>query len=354
MVRIRYYCCSVLLSDSRLSSSSNLIYPYCLTITSSGLSPQFVCTDTIYPRIHSFVPITAYLSSLTATTPSITLSEISPTSPTPEPTNDDDSNNLRGKKFKLPPSAKAGIGSGVSLVTIAVIAIFGICFRRKRKRAHIAPTDSGTEPVMAQTNNTPKDDQSAAQPVQHEYQLQPQGYQGAILPVQQQYQPPSQGYQNSTQQYQPQLNNTKFPDSVSPPYFPAPIYSSGSQHTSAALIPPNEPTSDPKIASHYPSTNMTPASPLSPNPSHQAHQQQQNTAPSWDYPPNSPVSTLGPERSNLHHQEIPPGHSELGIGELDAQHHTGTSWNHSELPGAGEARAHYSGPLNNNHSELGP
>lgn len=144
---------------------------------------------------------------------------------------------------------------------------------------------------MTQTNNTPQDYQSAAQPVQQQYQQQPQGYQGVALPVQQQNQPQPQGYQNPTQHSQPQLDNTQFRDSADhPPYYPAPVYSSGSQQISATPIPPNEPTSDAEIPSNYPSSTVAPAPHLSPD----LHQQQQDPALPWGYPPNSPISTLSP------------------------------------------------------------
>ncbi|MCJ1344020.1 hypothetical protein MMC31_002220 [Peltigera leucophlebia] len=151
-----------------------------------------------------------------------------------------------------------------------------------------------------------------------------------------------------------------------PPYSPAPVYTSDSQKISAAPILPNEPRSGTKT-SQYPTGTPTP--PLSPNPSHQTYQQQQNTAPSWYYPPNSPISPIGPGRSDLHHQDIPGSHSELGVGEAGVNPHTGTPWNHSELrtrvhypsppqnyselPGAGEARVQYPGRPTNNHSALG-
>lgn len=351
MVRIPQTC-SVLLSDFRLSSSVNPYTPYCLTITSLGFSSQFSCGTTNFPRTHSFVPLAAYSSS-SISFPSISLDKSTiPASRRPLPTRDPISEPTGKKKFKLPHSAKAGIGSGAGLVTLAVIALIAFCLRKKRKGAHVSPTYGGAGPVMAQTNNTPQGYQSAAQPVQQQYQPQPQAYRGAAQPNQQQYQPQPQGYQNAAQpiqQYQPQLNNTSLPDSADVPPYPAPVYTSGSQHISAAPIPPNEPTSDTKTSRKYPTSTVTPVPPLTPNPSHQTHQQQQNTAPSWDYPPNSPISTLGPERSDLHHQDIPPSQSELGVGEAGVQHHTGTPWNHSELPGA---RAHYPGPSNNNQSEL--
>lgn len=357
MVRIPHTC-SVLLSDFRLSSSVNPYTPYCLTITSLGLSSQFSCGTTNFPRIHSFVPVAAYSSSsinFPNTSPAKTSAATIPASRRPLPTIDSNSESTGGKKFKLPHSAKAGIGSGAGLFTLAVIALIAFCLRQKRKRAHVPTTYGGAGPVMAQTNNTPQGYQSAGQPVQQQYQPQPQAYRGAAQPVQQQYQPQPQSYQNAAQpiqQYQPQLNNTTLPDSADVSPYPAPVYTSGSQHISAATIPPNEPTGDTKITTKYPSSTVTPVPPLTPNPSHQTHQQQQNTAPSWDYPPNSPISTLGPERSDLNHQDIPPSQTELGVREAGVQHDTGTPWNHSELPGAGEARAHYPGPPNNNHSEL--
>lgn len=370
MVRIPHTC-SVLLSDSRLSSSTNPVFPYCFTVTSSGLTPQYGSSTAGFPRIHSFVPLAAFYSSASSpslsatsatilpnTSPAKTSSTTTSYSPTPAPT----------RKPSLSTAAKAGIGSGVGLVALAVVALLAFCFWRRRNRADVSATDGGAAPAMAQTNNTAKDYQSAPQPVQQQpYLPQPQGYQGAALPVQQQYQPQPHGYQNATQQ----LANTKFPDSADiPPYSPpAPIYTSGIQNISAA---PNEPTSDTKIASSYPVPPAAP--PLSPNNSHQMHQQQQNPAPPWEYLPNSPISTLGSERSGLHHQDIPPTHSELGASKAGVQHHhTGTPWNHSELgasvenqslpwnhselPGIEEPRAHYLDPPtnnNNNRSELGP
>ena len=342
-------------------SSSDPDQPFCLTITSSGLGKIFGCDTTSFPRTHSFVPVAAYYLSH-STAPSITS-----TSATTKPyyTPNSNSNSTGKKKSKLPSSAKAGIGTGVGLITLAVIAAIAFCLRQKRKRAHVSPTDGGAGPVMAQTNNKHQGYQNAAQPVQQQYQPQPQGYQGAAQPVQ-------QGYQNAAQpvqQYQPQVDNTKFPDSADIPPYPAPVYTSGSQQISAAPVPPNVPRSDTKIANQYPSSTVTPAPPLSPNPSHQTYQQQQNTAPSWDYPPNSPVSTIGPGRSDLHHQDIPRSHSELGVGDAGVNRHTGPSWNHSELgvgahhpspprnhselPGAGEPRANYPGLPTNHHSELG-
>ena len=323
-------------------SSSDPSQPFCLTITSSGLGQIFGCDTTSFPRTHSFVPVAAYYSSH-STAPSIS-STSATTIPYYKPNSN--SNSTGKKKSKLPSSAKAGIGTGVGLITLAVIAAIAFCLRQKRKQAHVSPTDGGAGPVMAQTNNMP------------------QGYQNAAQPVQQQYQP------QPIQQYQPQLDNTKFPDSADiPPYSPAPVYTSGSQQISAAPIPPNEPRSDTKIANQYPSSTGRAASPLSTNPSHQTYQQQQNTAPSWDYPPNNPISTIGQGRSDLHHQDIPRSHSELGVGGAGVNPHTGTPWNHSELragvhhpsppqnyselPGAGEARVQYPGRPTNNHSELG-
>lgn len=362
---------SVLLSDLRISSSSSRNYPYCYKLTSFGLSPQYGCAATSFPRTHSLLPIAAYYSSL-STTPQTTFPYSYPPqtpttttthSRTPTPIIDNDSG-----KFKLPKSAKAGIGSAVGLVALAVIAVLCFFFRRRRNRAHASPTDGGVEPAMVQINDTPKNDQSAAQILQQQYQAQPQGYQGAALPVQQQYQPQPQGYQNATQHYQPQFDNTTFSDSGdSPPYYPAPVYSSGSQQTSAHPIPPSEPTGDPKIASNYPTSTIPPALPLSPN----LHQQQHDPTPPWANPHDSPISTINPERSDLHHQDIPPTHTEMGGGKAGVQNHqTGTPRNHSEL-GAGadhsnlprnhselssveEARAPYPGhPNNNNRSELG-
>ena len=313
-------------------SSSDPSQPFCLTITSSGLGQIFGCDTTSFPRTHSFVPVAAYYSSH-STAPSIS-STSATTIPYYKPNSN--SNSTGKKKSKLPSSAKAGIGTGVGLITLAVIAAIAFCLRQKRKQAHVSPTDGGAGPVMAQTNN------------------KLQGYQNAAQPV---------------PQYQPQVENTKFPDSAGIPPYPAPVYTSGSQQISAAPVPPNEPRSDTKIANQYPSSTVTPAPPLSPNPFHQTHQQQQNTAPSWDYPPNNPISTIGPGRSDLHHQDIPPSHSELGVGDTGVSRQTGPSWNqselgvgahhpslpqnYSELPGAGEARANYPGLPTNHHSELG-
>lgn len=271
MVRIPHTC-SVFLSNFRLLSSKNSNILYCLTITSSGLTLQFGCSITSYSCFHSFVPIAAYYSlaysntslakSSTATI-QYTLSTtplITPYTPTPTPI-----------KSKLPTSAKAGIGSGVGVVSLAVITFLAFCFcRRRGSRAQVShKIDGGAEPVMPQTNKA----------------------------------------------------NTKFPNSAAPYFPPAPIYTNDNQHhTSVPPIPPNKLTSNTKFASNYPNSTVPPhSSPLLPNHSRQTHQ---NPAPPWDYPPNSPISTLGLKQSDLHHQEIPPAHSELDVG---AQHHTGIS-----------------------------
>lgn len=228
MVRIPH-AYSVIFSDFRLSSSSDLDNPYCYTITSSGFSPLFVCTNTNSPRLHSIVPIAAYYSSLDPT-PSANLPTTSPDSSTPESTSNDNSASTRRKKPKLGRSAKAGIGSGVSLSTLAVIALFTAYFRRKQKRTQVSPTEGGAEPAMAQTNHTPQDNQN---------QPQPQGHQGVAQPVQQQYQPQPQSFQNAAQPIQPQLDNTMFPNSADTPT--APIYTSSNQNISAVPISPSEP-----------------------------------------------------------------------------------------------------------------
>lgn len=217
------------------------------------------------------------------------------------------------KKSKLSTSAVAGIGIGGGLATAGVIAAIAICLWRKRKRGNPSPTPGGLGPVMAQTTNNAQGSQGTAQPVQ---------------------------------QYQPQVDNTKFSEPADiPPYSPAPVYTSGGQHISTTPIPPYERTNDTNIASKYPSATVTATLPSSPNPFHQTHQQQ-NTAPSWGYPPNSPISTLGHGRSDIHHQEISPSQSELGAGEAGL-YRTGTPWSQSEL-GAG---VNYPNPLRN-HSEL--
>lgn len=169
---------------------------------------------------------------------------------------------------------------------IAVIVVIVIRFWQKRKREH------------AKTKVTSKGYEWATQPVQQQYQSQPQGCKENFQPV---------------QQYQPQLDNTKFPDSDIPPYSPAQVYTSGSPQISVAPIPFDELTSDTKIGSHCPSSTVKPAPPLSPNPSDQMNQQQQNTAQARDHLPNSHISPLGPVSSDLPHQAIPLSHSEMGV-----------------------------------------
>lgn len=352
------------MSNCRLSSSANPHSPYCITITSSGLGRQFGCRSTIFPRIHSFVPVAAYYSSLNATRSKILPSTSSarafntttPEFRTPVPTGGYKSYPTGEKISNLPPCANAGIGSNAGLVMIAGIALIAIWLREKRRRAHVSPIDGGAGSLMEPTINMTKGYPWATQTVEQRYQPQPQGYKGTFQPV---------------QQYHPQLDNTKFVDSADiPPYFPAPDYSSGSQHILVVPIPSDKPKSDTTIVNNYPSSTVTPAPPLSP-PSYQMHQQKQSTAQSWDHPPISHISPFDLGSSDLHHQDISLSHSEFGVRGAGAHHHhTGTrlihteqgagiynscpSWNHSELYGAGEARAHYPGPHNNNHSELGP
>lgn len=233
------------------------------------------------------------------------------------------------KSSELSTPVVAGIGIGAGLATSGAIAAIVIYFWRKRKRERASPTAGGAGPDLAANNNGPQGYQSAAQPVQ---------------------------------QYQPQADNIKFhePGDI-PPYSPAPVYTGDGQHMSNAPIT----SYDPNTSSKYPNSAITTALPLSPNTPHQSHQQQ-NTATSLDYPPNFPISALGPEGSNLHHPDFLPTRSELGAREV-GMHHTGTPWNHSELgagidhpssprshselSGAGTARAHYPNP-SENYSEL--
>lgn len=280
------------------------------------------------------MPVASYYSSYNKNTPINTPATKITSSPISMPTNSDDFYRpVKPNKLSTPARAGIGIGGGLAILIAAAALAFFLLQKRKRQRA--SSTAGGAGPAMAQTNNIP------------------QGYQSAAQPVQQQ---------------QPQPDNTKFPEPGDiPPYSPAPVYTSSGQHMSAAPITPYDLTKNPNTASKYPSPNITTASPLSPDPSHQIHKQQ-NMAPSWDYPPASPISTLGPGGPNMYQPETPPNHLELGVGEARVPH-TNTSWNyselgaglnhpsppgnHSELPGAGEAGAYYPN-IPKNHSELGP
>lgn len=119
------HTCSVLLFNFRLSSSSNLYYPYCIALTSYGFSPQFGCAATSYPRIHSLVPVADYYLSLSTTSSIISPytftaqipATITPQSRTPTPIIDDDSDSGGKPKFRLPKSAKAGFRRSSSKLT---------------------------------------------------------------------------------------------------------------------------------------------------------------------------------------------------------------------------------------------
>lgn len=245
------------------------------------------------------MPVPAYYSALIKT-PSITF----PNTPTQTPTTTISSTPfsppiiiyaplLPAKSSELSTPAVVGISIGAGLATLGVIAIIVICFWRKRKRGRASPIAGGAGPDLAATYNGSQGYQSAGQ---------------------------------SVQQYQPQADNTKFPEPGDiRPYSPAPVYTSGGQHMSHAPVS----SYDPNIASKYLSSAITTVLPLSPNPSHQTHQQK-NTTTSWDFPPNSPTSSLGPDGSNLHHSDLPPDHSELGAREA-GMHQTSTPWSHSAL-----------------------
>ena len=259
----------------------------------------------------------------------------------------------RPVKFsKLSTPARAGIGIGAGLAILIAAVAIAFCLWQKRKRERASSPAGGAGPAMAKTNNIPQGYQSAAQLVQ---------------------------------QYQPQSDNTKFPEPRDiPPYSPAPVYTNDSQRMSTTPITPYDLTNNPNTTSKFLNPTIATAPPLLPNPSHQTHQQQ-STAPSWDYPPASPISIVGPGGgSNVHQPETLLGHPELGVGEAGVSR-TGTPWNHSELgvgshhpgppgnhselgtgvyhpnppeiyselPGAGKAESYYPGPPKN-HSELGP
>lgn len=183
---------------------------------------------------------------------------------------------------KLSTPAVAGIGLGAGLLTSGAIAGIAICLWRKRKRARSnpdgqnpdignSPTLGGTGPMMAQTNNNMAQGleyQNAAHPGSH-YDPKPQ--------------PP---------------DFAKVPEQVaSPPYYsPAPIYTSG-QHDSQPLIP-HDSNNLTSAMSQYPSPTPTPLPLLATttaNPPAELHHQEANTTGySKGYPPNSPISELGP------------------------------------------------------------
>lgn len=298
---------SVSLINFGLSFSANSYVPYCQTFTASGMI-SFGCDNTRFPGTHSFMPVSAYYASYSKNPPVIS------SSPTSRPSNSD-ALYSPVKSSKLSTPARAGIGVGVGLAILIAAAAIAFCLWQKRKRERASSPAGGAGPTMAQTNNIP------------------QGYQSATQPV---------------QQYHPQPDNTKVPEPGDiPPYSPAPVYTNGSQRMSTTPITPYDLTNNPNNTSKYPSPTIATAPPLFPNPSHQTHQQQ-NTAPSWDYPPASPISTLGPGGgANMHQPEAPLDHPELGIREAGVPR-TGTPWNHSEL---GAGANHPSPP--GNHSELG-
>lgn len=183
---------------------------------------------------------------------------------------------------KLSTPAVAGIGLGAGLLTSGAMAGIAIFLWRKRKRARTNPdgqnpdignssTLGGTGPMMAQTNNN---------------MAGGQGYQNAAHPGSQ-YDPKSQP-----------PDFAKVPEqAASPPYYsPAPIYTSG-QHTSPPLIPHD--SNSTSAMSQYPSPASTPlpllATTTTANSPAELHHQQANTTGSLrGYPPNSPVSELGP------------------------------------------------------------
>lgn len=291
---------------------------------------SFGCDSTRFPGIHSWVPVGAFYSSLNENT-HITTSSSSPVSTSTRPVK---SSEVKSSELSTP--ARAGIGIGVGLAILIAAAAIAFCLWQKRKRERASTTAGGAGPAMAQTNNIPQGYQSAAQPVQ---------------------------------QYQPQSDITKLPEpGDAPPYSPAPVYTNGGQHMSAAPITPYDLTNSPNTASKYPNPTITTASPLSSNASHQTPQQQ-NTAPSWEYPAASPISTFSPVGGpNIRHPEIPVNHPDMGVGraeELRAStpwdhfgqgagvNHPSPPGNHSELSGEGKAGAYYPDPPKN-HSELGP
>lgn len=298
---------SVSLINFGLSFSANPYKPYCQTFTASGLI-DFACDNTRFPGTHSFMPVSAYYKSYSNNPPVIS------SSPTSRPSNSD-ALYRPVKSSKLSTAGRAGIGIGVGLAILIAAAAIAFCLWQKRKRERASSPAGGAGPTMAQTNNIPQGYQSAAQPIQ---------------------------------QYQPQSDNTKFPEPRDiPPYSPAPVYTNGSQRMSTTPITPYDLTNNLNTTGKYPSPTIATAPPLLPNPSHQTHQQQ-NTALSWDYPPASPISTLGPGGgSNMHQPETRLDHPELGVGEAGVSR-TGAPWNHSEQ-GAG---AHHPSPPGN-HSELG-
>lgn len=184
---------------------------------------------------------------------------------------------------RLSTPAFAGIGLGAGLLTSGAIAGIAIFLWRKRKRERTSPegqnpdignssTLGGTGPMMAQTNNN---------------MAGGQGYQNAA---------------HSASHYDPKPQPPDFakvPEQVaSPPYYsPAPIYTSG-QHTSPPIIP-HDSYSSTNATSQYPSPASTPlpllATTTTANSPAELYNEQANTAGSLrGYPPNSPVSELGP------------------------------------------------------------
>lgn len=91
-----------------LSFSSSSANPYCNSLITYGLIPQFFCAATSYPRIHSFVPIAAYYSSLSATS-SIILPNTSPAKTTATAITPDDSDSRHKAKSRLPSPQKLGL-----------------------------------------------------------------------------------------------------------------------------------------------------------------------------------------------------------------------------------------------------
>lgn len=109
------------------------------------------------------MPVATYYSSF-STTSAIVLSTTAPAKKSAiildssilVPTSDYNSYPTEEKIFRLPSSAKAGIGSGTGLVALAIIAVIAISLRQRRKRAHAFPTDGGTEPTIAQLPTRPR------------------------------------------------------------------------------------------------------------------------------------------------------------------------------------------------------
>lgn len=304
---------SVSLINIVTSFSTNSFAPYCQTFTSSGFF-SFGCDNTRFTGTHALMPVSAYYESYSKNPPSNTLGTKISSSPISTPSNTT-ALNRPVKSSTLSTPARVGIGIGVGLAILIAAAAIAFCLFQKRKREYASAPAGGAGPAMAQANINPQVYQSAAQPAQ---------------------------------QYQPQSDNTKFtePGDI-PPDSPAPIYTNGSPRLSTTPITPYDLMNNPNTTSKYPSPTIAATSPLLPKFSHQTHQQQ-NTAPSWDYPPSSPISTLGPGGGpNIHQPETPLDHFELGVGEAGVPR-TGTPWNHSEL-GVG---AHHTSPPGN-HSELG-